>query len=156
MKTKLLFALCFVMLAAIGYEAAGQQQRRRLTNHESLPPLMRALDQDKNGLLTIDEINNATKVLKKLDKNGDGYLMVNEVTTAPPKSNQRLSRYMLKKDTNGDGKLSREELGEGFKDMFQYDKDKDGLLSQKEILYAVDKFSSKPVGKPSGDGPGDN
>ena len=99
----------------------------------------------------MDEINAASRVLKKLDQNGDARLTVEEVTQAPPKANQRLTRYMMKQDANKDGKLSLAELGERYKDMFVYDKDQDGFLSSKEILYAVDKYSSKPAGAPAGD-----
>ena len=53
----------------------------------------------------------------------------------------------MKKDKNGDGKLSKAELGDRFTRLFDAsDKNKDGWLTKNEILFAVDKHSSKPVG----------
>jgi hypothetical protein len=46
-------------------------------------PLMAALDTDKDGTLSADEIANASESLKKLDKNGDGKLTPDEYRPAP-------------------------------------------------------------------------
>ncbi|MCA9214879.1 MAG: hypothetical protein KDB27_17530 [Planctomycetales bacterium] len=149
MKKTTPITITCMLISALAYQAVAQQQSN--PRHESLPPLMRALDLDTDGVLSWEEINTASRVLKKLDKNGDFRLTLDEVVQTPPKPNQRLTRYMMKQDANNDGKLSPEELGDRYKEMFEYDKDQDGFLSSKEILYAVDKYSSKPVGAPQGD-----
>ncbi|QTA90648.1 EF-hand domain-containing protein [Desulfonema magnum] len=46
-------------------------------------PLMRALDTDRDGQLSAEEIENATNILKTLDKNGDGILGRDELR--PPR-----------------------------------------------------------------------
>ena len=48
-------------------------------------PLMEALDTNGDGILSADEIANASESLKKLDKNGDGKLTPDEYRPAPPK-----------------------------------------------------------------------
>ena len=65
---------------------------------------------------------------------------------------KQLSKYMMKKDKNGDGKLSKAELGGRFARMFEEsDKNKVGWLTQKEILFSVDKLTTKPVGAIKGE-----
>lgn len=116
--------------------------------HEGLPPLMRALDTDKNGILDRNEISAAVKVMKKLDSNRDGRLTSTEVASnGAHKENARLLKYMMKRDKNDDGRLTKKELGQRFDEMFkQVDKNQDGFLTKVEILKSVDKFTSKPVG----------
>ena len=45
---------------------------------------MSALDTNKDGTLSADEIANASESLKTLDKNGDGQLTPDEYRPAPP------------------------------------------------------------------------
>jgi Ca2+-binding EF-hand superfamily protein len=52
------------------------------------PPLIRALDTDKNGELSDDEIANAAEALKKLDRNGDGKLDMQELRPKPPEGEE--------------------------------------------------------------------
>lgn len=47
-------------------------------------PLVRALDTDKDGIISADEIKNASDSLKKLDKNNDGQLTRDEYAPPPP------------------------------------------------------------------------
>lgn len=49
------------------------------------PPLIAALDTDGDGVISADEIANASASLRKLDKNGDGQLTPDEYRPAPPK-----------------------------------------------------------------------
>ncbi len=42
-------------------------------------PVLAALDADKNGEISAEEIDNAAAALKKLDKNGDGKLTEDEL-----------------------------------------------------------------------------
>jgi len=60
--------------------APGNGERQ---GHRPPSPLMAALDTDKDGTLSADEIANAAESLKTLDKNGDGQLTPDEYRPAP-------------------------------------------------------------------------
>jgi len=47
-------------------------------------PLLHALDTDNDGIISADEIKNASDALKKLDKNNDGQLTRDEYAPPPP------------------------------------------------------------------------
>ena len=47
-------------------------------------PLLKALDTDGDGIISADEIKNASDSLKKLDKNNDGQLTRDEYAPPPP------------------------------------------------------------------------
>jgi collagen type III alpha len=49
-----------------------------------LPPIFQALDTNHDGVISADEIANASAALKTLDKNGDGKLNLFEVMGPPP------------------------------------------------------------------------
>lgn len=48
------------------------------------PPIIAALDLNKDGVIDADEISKAAKSLKKLDKNGDGKLTEEELRPPHP------------------------------------------------------------------------
>jgi len=48
------------------------------------PPLIAALDANNDGVIDAKEIENASKALKKLDKNGDGKLTPDEIRPPRP------------------------------------------------------------------------
>ena len=103
-----------------GGAEGGQRGRQRPAS-----PMMMALDADKDGKLSAEEIANAATALKTLDKNKDGVLDSNEL--APTlgagggnqgvRSSQMVERIMAR-DTDGDGKVSKEEAGEQMGRMF--------------------------------------
>jgi EF hand len=49
-----------------------------------IPPVIRALDANHDGVIDADEIANAPAALKTLDKNGDGKLTMDELMPPPP------------------------------------------------------------------------
>lgn len=49
-----------------------------------MPPLIAALDANHDGVIDADEIANAPAALKKLDKNGDGKLTMDELRPPRP------------------------------------------------------------------------
>jgi hypothetical protein len=49
-----------------------------------LPLIVQALDTNHDGVIDADEIANASASLKKLDKNGDGKLTIDEYMGKPP------------------------------------------------------------------------
>jgi hypothetical protein len=52
-------------------------------NGRQVPPLIGALDADKDGKISAEEMENAPEALKELDKNGDGELTPDEF--GPPR-----------------------------------------------------------------------
>lgn len=49
-----------------------------------VPPLIVALDANKDGTISADEIANASAAIKSLDKNGDGAVQMEELRPKPP------------------------------------------------------------------------
>lgn len=109
--------------------------------------IMAALDADKDGALSANEIANATAALKKLDKNGDGKVGRDEIRTEleklRPTREERGGRrggfgrgnFLDRYDKNADGKISASELPERMRQglMNRADKNGDGFLEKSEI-----------------------
>ena len=125
-------------------------------------PLLIALDTDKDGNLSAEEIENATAALKTLDKNNDGRL--DQVETRPNfegmgrggfggeggpgagSATQMVERLMAM-DANKDGKLSKEELPERMQSMMtRGDKNEDGVLDREEIMASARERSGGGAG----------
>ena len=60
----------------------GQDMRGR----RPVPPVVLALDTDHDGIVDADEIANAPAALRKLDRNGDGRLTMDELMPPPPQA----------------------------------------------------------------------
>jgi Ca2+-binding EF-hand superfamily protein len=122
------------------------------------------LDANKDGQLTADEIPADKKrlferLLRMADKNNDGQLNAEEFAAglkprerppavtaeqgAPHKEGRpRMERMFKRLDTNGDGKVTLDEVPEERKEMFKRlltrgDKDGDGALSEQEFMQAI-------------------
>ena len=52
--------------------------------HRPPPPIIAVLDVNRDGVISADEIANASKALKKLDRNGDGELTRDELHPPRP------------------------------------------------------------------------
>ena len=61
--------------------------------HFGPPPVIAALDADKNGIISAEELENAPESLKQLDKNSDGELSQEEIhphgPPPPPEDDRR-------------------------------------------------------------------
>ncbi len=109
-------------------------------------PIMTALDVDKDGKLSAEEIANAPTTLKTLDKNLDGVLESTEL--APPRDNgqggrdpNQMVERMMARDTDGDGKVSKEEGGEQMSRVFgRFDSDGDGFITKTEVETMAQQF----------------
>src|SRR5439155_2985534 len=154
----------------------GAPQRRP----EGAPPgagqpggLFATLDTDKDGQLSTDEIAGAGAVLLKLDRNGDGKLTPDEVFGAgsPPASPrpgegqpapgrpgapagalEEIRERIKQADTNGDGKISKEEsqkVPDRIKDNFdRIDANSDGFIDEAEMRQMMQRFGAgKAKGK---------
>lgn len=141
--------------------------------------IMAALDADKDGALSADEIANATEALKKLDKNGDGKVGRDEIRTEleklrPPRRERgggggfgRGSRVggggfgrgsfldrIMEHDKNADGKISASELPAVMAGLMDRgDKNKDGFLEKSEIETLSQNLGNRNRGR---GGPGGN
>jgi hypothetical protein len=105
-------------------------------------PIVRALDANKDGVISAAEIANAPKALLTLDKNGDGKLSVDEIrpprpADAPPPPphapKHPVSPVMLALDANGDGELSAAEIANATVSLAALDANHDGKLTIDEL-----------------------
>lgn len=102
-------------------------------------PLFLAFDTDQSGEIGPDEIESAPGVLKSLDKNRDGTVTPEEITpdkkaTVQRKVEDRLMSY----DVDNDGKVSKSELPDRLqKFLMMHDSNGDGALDSEEIRAAV-------------------
>lgn len=145
------------------------------------PPLMVALDTDKDGVISAKEIENAVAALKTLDKNNDGKLTQNEIRPdfsrdgrpgdagrdgrpgdagrgrpgqGGPGGSISVER-LLQNDKNKDGKLTKDELPERMQRALQFaDTNKDGALDKDELEKLVERIKSRQGGRPEGRRPG--
>jgi collagen type III alpha len=67
-----------------GGPGAGGPQGGPGGGHRPVPPIIAALDANHDGIISADEINNASAALKTLDKNGDGQLTEDEYRPKRP------------------------------------------------------------------------
>ena len=130
----------------------GRQERNREGGPDGRPrfpnPVLEAIDADKNGELSADEIANAATALKTLDKNSDGKLDMAEMRPnfegmgrgfgGPPGGGQGGSEEMMNRliamDANKNGKLEKDEVPERMQSMFsRADKNEDGAIDKEEM-----------------------
>jgi hypothetical protein len=122
-------------------------------------PLLRVLDQDEDGRLTLRERQSLGGLLQTLDGNHDGQVSASELPipirlaiTLGPQVHQLLAAptgaarrvapqkssappdWFVSMDKNKDGDLSRSEFLGTIEQFRQFDKDGDGLLSVREAL----------------------
>ena len=130
---------------ARGGPGGGQQRRGGGERGERPPsPMMTALDVDKDGKLSAEEISNAATMLKTLDKNKDGILDETELT--PPRGPRGgqggFVERVMERDTDKDGKVSKAEAGDRMGRMFdRMDADSDGFVTKAEIEKMAEQFS---------------
>jgi hypothetical protein len=138
-------------------------------------PLMVALDADRNGEISAEEIKNAAAALKKLDKNGDGKLTRDELRpefpagaggpggfrgpgAAPggqPGAAGMVER-MMGLDANKDGKVDKGEMPERMQRMLERaDLNGDGAIDRQEAEKLAEQFQQRAGGqRGAGRGPG--
>ena len=121
-------------------------------------PIIKALDADKDGKISSEEMANAAAALATLDKNGDGVLERDEMMPARRERGGRRGQggprggeggpngfldRMMQNDKDGDGKVSSDEAPERMQNFFdRFDGDKDGFLTKDEITKASKRFAS--------------
>jgi hypothetical protein len=118
-------------------------------------PLLMAIDKNKDGELSEEEIDGAISALKTLDKNRDRRLDASELRpnfervgmpgqpSTPEGPNpagniDTMLQRIMSQDQNGDQKLNRDELPEGLRQLLeQNDRNSDGQLDQEELRAAL-------------------
>ena len=125
----------------------GGAQRGGQRGQRPTSPMMTALDTNKDGQLSPEEIANAATALKTLDKNSDGILDATELT--PPRGGQGrpggntggFVDRVMERDADKDGKISKEEAGERMAGMFErMDADSDGFVTKTELEKMAQQF----------------
>jgi uncharacterized protein (DUF2141 family) len=128
-----------------------------------MPPIMAALDTNRDSVIDSNEIANAAAALKTLDKNGDGKLSSDELMPKPPGGTNEfrfnpppggkppVPPIMAALDTNGDGELDATEIENASTALLKLDANGDGKLTREETA------PKHPYGGPGGpdaaDGP---
>lgn len=174
----LLLSLAILLLSSFTSSAAAQEQREREGARGRGPagmlrsfPLMLALDENSDGELSEEEIEEAIEHLKELDANKDGKLSGNELAPAGGPGGGRgegprgegggnsteLAEQLMKNDKNGDGKLTKDELPGRLQAIIERsDSDKDGVLTREEIINSArqqGRAQGGPAGRPGNMGP---
>lgn len=124
-------------------------------------PIMEALDKDKDGTLSAEEIENASTALKALDKDKDGKLSAEELRPSfgglggrvrgPGQGGQPISftDRIMELDKNKDGKITSDEIPERMKNFLErIDENKDGVIDKAEIEKMSERMQqNRPSGR---------
>jgi len=129
----------FASIAVVG-SAAGRQQG---PGPGGLPPsqLLQALDLNKDGVLSKEELAKATSSLSALDLNGDGVISAEEFMPVPPPAFAGEDAppppppepLLVALDADGDGSIDGAELAAAPDSLLSLDRDGDGVLSLEEL-----------------------
>jgi len=119
-----------------------------------VPPILAIFDVDRDGVISEDEIDDASDALAKLDRNNDGQITREELMPprpeggkprkdgkrpeggkppGPPPGHRPPPPVIAALDANHDGKLSVEELEDAADALLELDKNGDGELSPQEL-----------------------
>ena len=143
------------LAAMSGKQANPQGRMPGRGNFQSMDPIMIAIDVDKDGILSVTEIANASVALKTLDKDGDGTLSVAELRMRQQTPAQRAAHMFDEFDGNKDGVLTKEEMPERMAPMFdEIDANHDGKVTLAEMTAYQEAHPQQGRGGPGGPGGG--
>jgi len=150
-----------------GERPMGERFRMMQPGGMMISPVVAALDTDRDGTLSVAEIENASKSLLTLDKDGDGKLSVEELRPPMPPGmtpggpggqgpgmmNEEMMARMLKaRDTDGDGKLTGDEIPPQMRERLgMMDTNSDGAIDMDEIKTAAQRMRQR-MGQEGGPG----
>ncbi|MCX6631640.1 MAG: hypothetical protein NTW28_28860 [Candidatus Solibacter sp.] len=164
-----------VVAMCIATSLVAQERGGRRGGFARPNPLWTALDADGDGSISAEEIINSPAALRRLDRNGDGILTLEEMRPVMPggrgpeggerregpagadgNSVEETVKTLMAFDTNGDGKLQKAELPERMQAIFERgDANRDGLLTADEVR-AMAQAQAQPAtgGREGGRGRG--
>ncbi|MEY4566683.1 MAG: hypothetical protein RLY14_1653 [Planctomycetota bacterium] len=150
-----------------GDRPMGDRMRMMQPGGMMISPIVAALDTDRDGMLSATEIENASKSLLTLDKNGDGKLSNEELRPSMPPGmtpggpgpqgpggmNEEMMARMLKaRDTDGDGKLTGDEIPPQMRErLAMMDTNGDEAIDMDEIKAAAQRMRQR-MGQEGGQG----
>jgi Ca2+-binding EF-hand superfamily protein len=115
-------------------------------------PLFAALDSDRDGQLSAEEIASAAKSLAALDRDGDGAVTTQEIMET---RRQQMSERFQALDQDGDGALSQDEIPERMQGILsRFDEDSDGSLSAEELQAMKQRMQDRLRRGPAGEDAG--
>jgi hypothetical protein len=161
MKTRMKITLALLALGASALAAGAQDNNGSQPpngpgprgHHPPPLPLVMALDINHDGVISADEIANASAALKTLDKNGDGQLAADEyLPPRPPQTGDASGKQhhpppspiINVLDKNSDGVISADEIANAPAALLTLDKNGDGQLTR-------DEFCPPPPSMQNGD-----
>lgn len=122
--------------------ASAQEPKPPVDRRPPAQPLLAALDTNRDGKLSPDEIANSPAALGELDRNEDGMLTRKELLPRPPKNKTKQpppparngpSPLIAAIDLDEDGILSADEIEDAPLSLASLDKNEDGTISRKEL-----------------------
>jgi Ca2+-binding EF-hand superfamily protein len=157
MKTPIVLMLA-TALGVISAEAQNSSDKSQSASRAKPSSLAAALDANGDGTIDAGEIANASKALLRLDANKDGILSDEELhpasTEKASSDGRKVSRTLLAAlDVNRDGKLDPTEIAQANKSLLNLDTDGDGKLSKDELK---GRKGSDSDDRPRRDGSGDH
>ncbi len=127
-------------LLVLALVASGLQAQDAKPPERPPPPvLLKALDGNRDGSLSADEIANASAALLELDRNGDGKLSPREISpppkpgkgkNPPPKGAPIIVKAL---DLDKDRFLSADEIEDAPDSLLALDKNDDGRIDKAEL-----------------------
>ena len=142
--------LCGTEVSAQGFKVLSRAEQ----------PVLKALDQNADGILSTDEIQSSPESLKALDKDGDGKLSSAETRLKFPAGinlpqgfvgkmmrNPRVQPLMNLIDRDGDGTIDTDEIKDSSEAIRQLDADNDWRLSRSEYAIRFENVGSDSADK---------